>query len=199
MATKQRLPAEVRKKEIREAAKRVFLKKGFTATTMEDVIAEAGMSKGGVYRHYKSTSAMLYDLMVDGNYYYFSFFDDFIKDSNLKMKEMKDLMVEASVLKMIDENEYKSLYTIFLIESQKNSKLKELRFEIKKKGKQEFYEFLKRHNMEKLNCLANDDFIAFMESIMVANEILDVRDIFLNNKDFFRNIIYQYIETKQND
>ena len=44
MATKQRLPAEVRKKEIREAAKRVFLKKGFTATTMEDVIAEAGMS-----------------------------------------------------------------------------------------------------------------------------------------------------------
>ena len=30
MATKQRLPAEVRKKEIREAAKRVFLKKGFT-------------------------------------------------------------------------------------------------------------------------------------------------------------------------
>lgn len=199
MATKQRLPAEVRKKEIREAAKRVFLKKGFTATTMEDVIAEAGMSKGGVYRHYKSTSAMLYDLMVDGNYYYFSFFDDFIKDSNLKMKEMKDLMVEASVLKMIDENEYKSLYTIFLIESQKNSKLKELRFEIKKKGKQEFYEFLKRYNMEKLNCLANDDFIAFMESIMVANEILDVRDIFLNNKDFFKNIIYQYIETKQND
>lgn len=199
MATKQRLPAEVRKKEIREAAKRVFLKKGFTATTMEDVIAEAGMSKGGVYRHYKSTSAMLYDLMVDGNYYYFSFFSDSIKDSNLKMKEMKDLMVEASVLKMIDENEYKSLYTIFLIESQKNSKLKELRFEIKKKGKQEFYEFLKRHNMEKLNCLANDDFIAFMESIMVANEILDVRDIFLNNKDFFKNIIYQYIETKQND
>ena len=53
--------------------------------------------------------------------------------------------------------------------------------------------------MEKLNCLANDDFIAFMESIMVANEILDVRDVFLNNKDFFKNIIYQYIETKQNN
>lgn len=196
MATKQRLPAEVRKKEIREAAKRVFLKKGFTATTMEDVIAEVGMSKGGVYRHYKSTSAMLYDLMVDGNYHYFNFFSDFIKDSNLKMK---DIMVEASVLKMIDKNEYKSLYAIFLIESQKNPKLKELRSEIKEKGKQEFYEFLKRHNMEKLNCLANDDFIAFMESIMVASEILDVRDVFLNNKNFFRNIVYQYIETNQKD
>ena len=196
MATKQRLPAEVRKKEIREAAKRVFLKKGFTATTIEDVIAEVGMSKGGVYRHYKSTSAMLYDLMVDGNYHYFNFFSDFIKDSNLKMK---DIMVEASVLKMIDKNEYKSLYAIFLIESQKNPKLKELRSEIKEKGKQEFYEFLKRHNMEKLNCLANDDFIAFMESIMVASEILDVRDVFLNNKNFFRNIVYQYIETNQKD
>lgn len=108
-------------------------------------------------------------------------------------------MVEASVLKMIDKNEYKSLYAIFLIESQKNPKLKELRSEIKEKGKQEFYEFLKRHNMEKLNCLANDDFIAFMESIMVASEILDVRDVFLNNKNFFRNIVYQYIETNQKD
>ena len=32
-----------------------------------------------------------------------------------------------------------------------------------------------------------------------AKAYFDVRDIFLNNKDFFKNIIYQYIETKQNN
>ena len=62
-----RLPADVRKKEIREGAKEIFLKKGFNNTTMEDVIDRVGMSKGGVYRHYKNTSDMLYDLMIDSN------------------------------------------------------------------------------------------------------------------------------------
>ena len=62
----ERLPAEERKWKIRYAAKDVFLRKGFHNTTMEDVIAESGMSKGGVYKYYKSTTDMLYDLMEDG-------------------------------------------------------------------------------------------------------------------------------------
>jgi len=41
------LPKE-RKKEIRKAAARKFLEKGFSTTTMEDVIAESGLSVGGV-------------------------------------------------------------------------------------------------------------------------------------------------------
>ena len=38
-----------RKKEIMEAAKSVFLEKGFEKTTMEDIIAETSLSKGGFY------------------------------------------------------------------------------------------------------------------------------------------------------
>ncbi|MDU1044507.1 TetR/AcrR family transcriptional regulator, partial [Peptoniphilus rhinitidis] len=45
---------QIRKKEIREAAKKCFLNKGFQLTTMEDVITEVGMSRGGVYHHYAS-------------------------------------------------------------------------------------------------------------------------------------------------
>ena len=55
---------EIRKKEIREAAKRCFLNKGFQNTTMEDVITEIGMSRGGVYHHYSSTKEMLKDIDV---------------------------------------------------------------------------------------------------------------------------------------
>ena len=58
---------QMRKREIREAAKKCFLNKGFQNTTMEDVITEIGMSRGGVYHHYASTTEMLKDLMLDGN------------------------------------------------------------------------------------------------------------------------------------
>ena len=49
---------QIRKKEIREAAKKCFLNKGFRLTTMEDVIKEIGMSRGGVYHHYGNTNEM---------------------------------------------------------------------------------------------------------------------------------------------
>lgn len=37
---------QIKKKKIREAAKKCFLTKGFQSTTMEDVITEIGMSRG---------------------------------------------------------------------------------------------------------------------------------------------------------
>ena len=50
-----RLLPEERKKEIRKAAAWKFLEKGFSASTMEDVITESGLSVGGVYHYYKNT------------------------------------------------------------------------------------------------------------------------------------------------
>ncbi len=55
-----------RKKEIMEAAKSVFLEKGFEKTTMEDIIAETSLSKGGFYHYYASTTDILHDLMIEG-------------------------------------------------------------------------------------------------------------------------------------
>lgn len=192
MSTRKRLPANERKKEIRNAAKTIFLEKGFHNTTMEDVIKKVGLSKGGVYRHYKSTSDMLYDLMYDGNNYRYKIVEDFIeKNTNIPIEE---LIVESCVLKMIDTNEYKSLYSIFLIESEKNSKLRDLKIQITDESKNEFVSFLREKKLSQLECLVNDEWIAFMNSIIVATENLSVRDIFLDNKDFFKNIILTYIK-----
>lgn len=43
-----------RRDHIMEAATRCFARNGFHATSMQDVIAEAGMSVGAVYRYFKS-------------------------------------------------------------------------------------------------------------------------------------------------
>jgi AcrR family transcriptional regulator len=45
---------EARKKHIIEAALTCFARKGFNQTTMEDIVQEAGLSKGGVYVHFAS-------------------------------------------------------------------------------------------------------------------------------------------------
>ena len=43
-----------RKKQILDAAKRCFVRKGYHATTMDDITRESNMTKGGIYWHFKS-------------------------------------------------------------------------------------------------------------------------------------------------
>ncbi|HET7579841.1 MAG TPA: TetR family transcriptional regulator [Bacillales bacterium] len=50
---------EKRRAEILDAAERVFKRKGFEPTTMQDVVEESGMSRGGVYQYFSSTEDMV--------------------------------------------------------------------------------------------------------------------------------------------
>lgn len=61
-----RLSQEERQKEIKEAALPLFLQRGFSATTMESIVDQISLSKGGLYRIYPSTKAILADLLLDG-------------------------------------------------------------------------------------------------------------------------------------
>lgn len=47
MARKKRLSFDERKQAIKHAAIRIFVQQGFENTTMEDLIKESGLSKGG--------------------------------------------------------------------------------------------------------------------------------------------------------
>ncbi|MCE5170277.1 TetR family transcriptional regulator [Paenibacillus profundus] len=55
---------EQRRREILEAAGRVFSRKGFEPTTMKDIVEESGKSFGGVYMYYSNTEDMLQDLIL---------------------------------------------------------------------------------------------------------------------------------------
>ncbi|WP_344973281.1 TetR/AcrR family transcriptional regulator [Salinactinospora qingdaonensis] len=44
---------DARRRQILDAARRCFVGNGFHATSMQDVLAEAGMSAGAVYRYFK--------------------------------------------------------------------------------------------------------------------------------------------------
>ena len=52
-------PKEKRIKEITEAATEIFVEKGYENATMDAIAERAGMSKGGLYHHFKSKDVIL--------------------------------------------------------------------------------------------------------------------------------------------
>ncbi|GAB3143917.1 hypothetical protein GCM10027290_21160 [Micromonospora sonneratiae] len=48
-----------RRRQILDAAQRCFLRNGFHVTSMQDVISEAGLSVGAVYRYFKSKNDLI--------------------------------------------------------------------------------------------------------------------------------------------
>ncbi|WP_149257640.1 TetR/AcrR family transcriptional regulator [Actinomadura sp. K4S16] len=50
---------ERRRRQILEAARTCFIRKGIHATSMQDIFAEAGLSAGAVYRYFKSKNEIV--------------------------------------------------------------------------------------------------------------------------------------------
>jgi AcrR family transcriptional regulator len=52
-------PAEVRREELMAAAERIFVTKGVAATSIDEIVAAAGVAKGTFYIHYPSKEHLL--------------------------------------------------------------------------------------------------------------------------------------------
>jgi len=53
-AVRQRLPPDIRIQQILDVALEAFARDGYAATRIDDIAQRAGLSKGGVYAHFKS-------------------------------------------------------------------------------------------------------------------------------------------------
>jgi AcrR family transcriptional regulator len=60
---RQRLSSDTRTEQILAAARHEFSEKGYTATRMDDIALRNGISKGGLYAHFKSKDAVFEALM----------------------------------------------------------------------------------------------------------------------------------------
>ena len=63
-----------RKKQILEAALKIFIKKGYAKTTMDDIVILSGLSKGALYHYYKSKKDLFLDLIDHWEVYTFKNF-----------------------------------------------------------------------------------------------------------------------------
>ncbi|REK77584.1 TetR/AcrR family transcriptional regulator [Paenibacillus paeoniae] len=60
---KKKLQSEQTKKKVAEAARALFAQKGYKATSIEDIVAATGSSKGNIYYHFQSKEGLFQYLL----------------------------------------------------------------------------------------------------------------------------------------
>lgn len=196
MTRQKRLPKEERMRQIRNHAKNVFLRKGFDKTTMEDVVKETGMSKGGIYRHYSSTTEMLYDLMIDGNVYRNTLIDEYLESNNGKNKfeQIGEILVD----KALASTDLMRLYVVFLKSKDYNKDLYNLYPRLKEIAKKQFAVVAKKLEIEE--DIFEDDFLVnYINGLILSTEILDARKSFDSQREFLKDTIVNYIMKIEKD
>jgi len=181
---------QIRKKEIREAAKKCFLNKGFQLTTMEDVITEVGMSRGGVYHHYASTNEMLKDLMLDGNDYRNNLINEYLKNNRGKDKyqQMGDILVDKSLA----DTELMRLYTLLLQAKKYNQDLEKLYQELKLNTTNELSLIAKQLGI-KADIFGDGFLVNYINGLILSSEVLCARNSFSQHKKYIKETMVNYI------
>lgn len=176
----QRLPPEKRKEEICLAAIELFNEKGFSKTTMENIVERVSLSKGGVYRLYPSTTAILKDLMINGMHLRNAFYEQCVCE---RIKENKKLDIDFLVSMVADSllmyPQISSVYVEFLLEKRRNAQLQSLFDEITKTTVEETEALIKKYGADDI-LLCNQDMLArlsqLMNSAVLSMHILDLKD-----------------------
>ena len=181
---------QIRKKEIREAAKKCFLNKGFQLTTMEDVITEVGMSRGGVYHHYGNTDEMLKDLMLDGNDYRNNLINEYLKNNQGKDKyqQMGDILVDKSLA----DTELTRLYTLLLQVKKYNQDLEKLYQELKLNTTNELSLIAKQLGI-KADIFVDGFLVNYINGLILSSEILGARKSYGEHKRYIKETMINYI------
>ena len=122
-----RLSPEQRKLEVQNAALELFNRKGFSATTMENIVEQVSLSKGGVYRIYPSSTAILKDLMLRGMHLRNSYYQQ-MAEEKVTQGSALDLPFLVKIIgdSLLLYPEFSKVYVEFLWEKRRNPELEEL-------------------------------------------------------------------------
>ena len=180
-----KMEADERKKQIRQAAMKVFLDKGFRNTVMNDIMEATGLSRGGLYHHYGSTYVILYDIMVEGNKYREKIIYD---EMNKTSQDFSEVLSEIILEKMLYQSDYVSIYVMFLQELNHDDKLKDLYKKLKKSSSDSilmlFDEDVRGELSEAIELITD-----LINTFILGCEVLNARENFVNNKLALRKMI----------
>jgi AcrR family transcriptional regulator len=133
MAKYSRKTREERLYQIWKAARKVFLGKGFRNTSMEDIIKETDLSKGGFYHYYKNTKEILIDLMRNGNVMYIKTNEMISRlTEEINKEEICDCMMDTLMEKSLVPTPDRKLYLMFAYEMMYDSDFKRIFLELEK-------------------------------------------------------------------
>ncbi|RFU60432.1 TetR/AcrR family transcriptional regulator [Peribacillus glennii] len=94
-----------KEKVIMEAAIKLFGKKGYDATSVQEIVNEAGISKGAFYLYYKSKQALLLAIF---QYYYDGFITEFedLKGQDLPPRQLFIKQIETQYRFILGQKEF---------------------------------------------------------------------------------------------
>ena len=193
----ERLSPQQRKQEIRSAALALFLEKGVSATTMENIISRVTLSKGGVYRLYSSTDAILADLMLEGMHLRNAWYrQQLLTRPRMNLEEIVGLVGESLVM----YPEYSRVYAEFLWEKQRNPRLEELYQQICRVTVEETLPLIRDcgcralGDPETLRLLTD-----LMNSAVLSMHTLGLREEFIRRKDSLCRALVQVLSPEQKE
>jgi AcrR family transcriptional regulator len=82
-----------KKKQLLEAALHVFATQGFEKASMREIAANAGMTTGAIYYHYKNKDDLYYDAVKESAYFVHKLSE---KDKNSNIKTHQEMFEEIS-------------------------------------------------------------------------------------------------------
>ena len=191
----ERLPPEQRRGEICRAALRLFTEKGFAATTMENIVAEVSLSKGGVYRLYPSTAAILSDLMLEGMRLRNAYYAQRVQEAAAAGRKLTlPFLVEVVGDSLLLCPEVSRIYVEFLWEKQRRPELEELYQQICAVSVAETTELIRRCGAEDLlqeNTLTR--LTELMNAAVLSLHVLHLEDEFSQYRPQLTDAIVQLL------
>lgn len=196
MVRNKRLSFDERKQQIKRVAARIFVKKGFDNTTMEDLVKETGLSKGGLYYYYKNTTSVLYDIMLDGIIYR----NTIIAQSLASGKTWTlEFFADEMAKKAVDTNELMPVYVELLLAKKRNSQLDE----VYKQLERTTLEMFKTQNIETETLNIAPNRVAFMaffiNAIILSANVLKAHELVQDNQDLIKDIILHILEQSDSE
>lgn len=192
MVRNKRLSFDERKQQIKRAAARIFTEKGFENTTMEDLLKETGLSKGGLYHYYKNTTGILYDIMLDGIVYRNKVIMRSIADGS---RWSIEFLAEEMAKKAVDANELMPVYVELLLAKKRNSRLEE----VYKQLERTTFELFEAQHIDTKSFGLTSNQVAFMtffvNAIILSANVLQEHALVQSNqaliKEMFLSILKQ--------
>ena len=137
---------------------------------MDEIVQAVGISKGGMYHHFSNKEEIFLELLKDGNEYRKNLVVEYMRENSQSRNEK---IVEMLLDKILDKNQYKDLYTVFLMEIQSNEKFKRLFKKIYDEGIEDFIEFCKKEGLEEYVSISNYEFTLLMNSLYIGLYLFD--------------------------
>ena len=182
-----RLPPEQRRKEIKAAALILFNEKGFAATTMENIVDKVSLSKGGVYRLYASTAAILSDLMMDGMRLRNAYYAARVQEEKAAGRPLTlSFLIEMIADSLLLYPEFSAVYVEFLWEKRRNPELEALYQTICARSIEETAALIRQYGADDLLLsgeVSLETLTELMNAATLSLHILRLEDFFSANRE----------------